>query len=139
MLLKSCGTTASHPISTTELSVFWENKGVITAVGQLDAIYRHRDTSELCIVDFKRTNKNLSPDAHSFGKFGRVTSPMKGKPASEFYKYSLQTSIYACCISQRLGEEVSVSVLLKLFGDTEYEVVECMDLRDEARLILDSL
>ena len=129
-----------HPFLTpfrTELSLFYVARSEVVACGQADAIFQHVDMKDTWIVDFKRTDKNLSPEANDFGKPG--VGPMSGYPGNDFNKYSLQQSMYAVMAAQH-GIRVDRCFLLQVHPSLEsYILHECADFREEARQILDSL
>ena len=121
----------------TELSMFYSCVGQeVVACGQADAIFYCVKSQETWIVDFKRTDKNLEPDAHDFDKPG--LGPMSGMPGNDFNKYSLQQSVYALMAAQH-GIKVDKCFLLQMHPRLEsYRLHECADFRQEARKILNT-
>ena len=105
-------------------------------------------TSKICIalskhyvlVDFKRVlDKTISSDAFSFGKFAKHPA-LNSLPANDFYKYSLQQSIYAVLLEQAGLTVERPFVLLQLDPNvTEYRLIECADLTEQAQQILDEM
>ena len=122
----------------TELSMFYSDGGTkVVACGQADAVFHCPKLHETWIVDFKRTDKNLDPDAHDFGKPG--LGPMNGVPGNDFNKYSLQQSIYSAMAAQH-GIRVAKCFLLQMHPSLEtYKLHECADFRQQAQQILESL
>lgn len=123
----------------TELSVYGKNEaGVIVTVGQADAIFRNKKTGEFLLVDFKRVDKDLSPGAPSYNRFG--AGIMTGVSATDFYKYSIQAWLYAVCIERSTDIKISECVLLQLHPSlSDYECKRCKDFRAHAEMVLDSL
>ena len=53
------------------------------------------------MVDFKRTKKSIDANASAFGRTG--AGPVSHVPATAFYKYSLQQSMYELMLEQTHG------------------------------------
>ena len=122
----------------TELSLFYTRPdGTVCAVGQLDALFAD-ESGRMCIVDFKRTDKPLYARTNAYGKTG--IGVLDGTPANDHYKYSFQQACYSVMFEQRTGVPVNFLFLLALHPEKDkYELVQCTDLRAEARAILDAL
>lgn len=122
----------------TELSLFYTRPdGSVSVCGQLDALLKCSESGAVVMIDFKRTNHSLDPKASCFGKEG--LGLLKGVPANDFHKYSLQLSIYTVLCEQH-GIQVDSRYLLKLHPDIEtYEFVQCCDLVQEARAIVEAV
>jgi len=122
----------------TELCVVWrdEKSDLVTCCGQLDALFKCRESGKVAIVDFKRTLHDLSSEAPNYGKMGKVGSPLEGVVKNDFSTYSLQQSLYATMLAQA-GIEVDACWLLKVHRElASYELVQCADLSKEARQLL---
>jgi hypothetical protein len=89
-----------------ELSLFWtDEEGKPTVCGQADALFCTADGA-LVICDLKRTEHDLSPSKVPFGNALCAAPELSSAYANEHTRYSLQTSIYACMVEQRLGVTV---------------------------------
>lgn len=89
----------------TELSMWWENPdGKVVCAGQLDGLFTDADDN-LVLVDLKRTEHDLSAGVVPFGE-KTCGPPMQTMYASDYIRYSLQQSIYACMFAQRTGLEI---------------------------------
>jgi len=126
-----------HPYRT-ELSLFYSRPdGSVSVCGQLDALLKCSETGAIVMIDFKRTNHDLSPNTHSFGKEG--LGVLAGVPANDFHKYSLQLSIYTV-LCEHHGIQVDSRYLLKMHPDMEtYELAQCCDLVADARAIVEAV
>jgi hypothetical protein len=122
----------------TELSLFWERPdGRIAVVGQLDALFKCRETDKLLLVDFKRVERAIDPDEYDFGRGGKGV--MDGCKANNFVKYSLQLNLYAVMCAQH-GLPVDACYLLQMHPTIdEYKLVQACNLESEAKAILDAL
>lgn len=124
-----------------ELPVFWERSGRVTCCGMIDLVLvRRDDRSRFAIVDYKRSDKDLSPDARAYGK--TAIGPLEGRSATPHLSYSIQQSMYRAMLLQRLGDDRATVEWCKLVqqrpGASSANVVECEDLVVEARGMLDS-
>jgi hypothetical protein len=90
----------------TELSMWWEREsdGKVVCAGQLDGLFTDADDN-LILVDLKRTDHDLSAGVVPYGD-KMCGPPMENFYASDYTRYSLQQSIYACMFAQRTGLEV---------------------------------
>lgn len=118
----------------TELSlVGLAANGVPVVAGQLDLLARD-EQGRYHIIDFKRTEKDLAPDAHGFGH------TLLGRPDNPHHRYSLQCSLYALLLRKQEGINVDGMYLLQLHPDLDDGVVTtATDLRVEARRLLREL
>ena len=124
----------------TELSLYYTDaEDNVVAVGQLDALFQDPTTGELCIVDFKRTDKPLNANEKAFrGKTG--VGLLADTQATDFYKYSLQQSLYSVMFEQRTGVAIKRMFLLALHPSaTEFKLALCADMRGVAKQLLDGL
>ena len=130
----------------TELCVGWRANGQSISAGQIDALYVDKHGRHY-LFDFKRVanNHKLDPKAKGFTP-GPGTppacglGPMAHLPDTHFQKYSLQTSIYNLMLHDTHGIDVGDrQYLLRMHADrAEFELVQCRDLRSEARIALKS-
>lgn len=124
----------------TELSLWWQNNGAVVCAGQLDALLED-ENGDLVLVDLKRTDKNLTAKSIPFG-YKTGIGVMSKYYASEFIKYSLQTSLYAVMLEQRTGRAIDPSKRFLLQAHPSLpsvEWIECRCLDDEARALLGAL
>ena len=130
----------------TEVCVGWRADGRSVSAGQIDALYVDKHGQHY-LFDFKRVAKNhkLDPKEKGFTP-GRGTppacglGPMAHLPDTHYQKYSLQTSIYNLMLANTHGVDVGDRMyLLRMHADRNaYELVQCRDLRAEAREALQS-
>tara|TARA_Y100000389_G_scaffold203295_1_gene251287 strand:- start:676 stop:1548 length:873 start_codon:yes stop_codon:yes gene_type:complete len=119
----------------TELSLFYALNGNVLAAGQLDLFMRDPDSRPV-IIDLKRTDKNLSPYARP-GKAVPLFEALKDTP---FHRYSLQNSMYSVMYEALTGEAVEDLYVLQIPpGGGVATLLKCLDLRKEARVLLDNL
>jgi len=130
----------------TELCVGWREDGRSISAGQIDALYVDRD-GLYYLFDFKRVAKNHKLNVKELGfRASRDAEPACGLgelahlPDTHFQRYSLQTSIYNLMLLNLHGIDVGDRMyLLRMHADrAAYELVQCRDLRPEARVALQS-
>lgn len=126
----------------TELSVYATRDGKPTIAGQLDAVFEDtRDSTgrSLTLVDFKRTDKEIGPGGHSYGK--KMTGELAGRPANLHTKYSMQCHLYAALLSDLLEPGFQIEcALVKLHPSLHsYEYIPCAGLRAEASELISRL
>jgi hypothetical protein len=114
----------------SELVVGDESLGVC---GMVDQVFFNYKANEMQIWDWK-TNKKLRR-TNPFGKF------LKGKlshlPECELSIYSLQLSVYKELIEYKANVKIGKTYIVWFFEENEtYEIIECLDLKKEARYIL---
>jgi hypothetical protein len=127
----------------SELSLFYTNATdkVAVCAGQIDALFNDAD-GDLVIVDLKRTAHDLQETARPFGGKTCAAKCLAERYANDFTRYSLQTSIYAVMLEQRLGRAVRPENRWLLQAHPELESarwVRCACLDAEARTLLDAL
>jgi hypothetical protein len=90
----------------SELSMYYTKAdGSVTIAGQADAIFKDAEGNSV-IVDWKRTNKDLSQECKPF-KDKRCAAPvLEQRLANDHTKYSLQTSVYAIMYHQLTGVKI---------------------------------
>jgi len=125
----------------TELSLFYERgDGTVPCAGQADALLVNEE-NEMVLVDFKRTSKDLTAEAIPF-KGKRCKAPLEGYYANEHNKYSLQQSMYAVMIEQRLQIPVphNKRFLLKIPpGGEACELIPCACFDAQAKALLEGV
>lgn len=121
-----------HQIVRTELSVFWPPRGPPKVAGQID--FLTRTSAGLCIVDLKRSSKNLTASARAF-KYGIGALATVGD--TPLMRYSLQLSLYAVMLGELTREKTGELLLLQVDPERgTVRVTECVDLRAQARVLL---
>ena len=120
----------------TELGVLAKNdQGAVVMVGQADAVFLDKTTNKYVLVDFKRTDKDLTQSAPNYNKYG--VDVMQGVPFNPFFEYSLQAWLYASMLQKSTELEVSHCLLLQLFPTfPNYKVITCKHFQDHAEMIL---
>lgn len=98
--------TAGWTPIRTELSLWFEKDGVATVAGQLDALFRD-ERGQPVIVDLKRTDKALGGDHLPWKCKTCAADVLSEHLATDFTKYSLQTSVYCVMLKQRTGIAVA--------------------------------
>jgi len=122
----------------TELSLFYTRPdGRVAAVGQLDALFRCRETGKTLLLDFKRVERRLDPEERDWGRGG--VGVLEGLRGNDFVKYSTQLHIYAAMCEQH-NIAVDACYILKLHPTIpRYDLLQACDLKAEARAILAEL
>jgi hypothetical protein len=122
-----------------ELSLFWtDSEGKPTVCGQADLLIKNKD-GKLVIVDLKRTQHDLSRSKIPYGDVACAAPQLEHLYASDHARYSLQVSIYACMLKQRLGIVVEPEDRWLLQGHPSMPKAvwtQCRCLDAEAREIL---
>ena len=104
-------------------------------VGQADAVFLDKTTNKYVLVDFKRTDKDLTQSAPNYNKYG--VDVMQSVPFNPFFEYSLQAWLYASMIKKATTLEVSHCLLLQLFPTfPNYKVITCKHFEEHAEMIL---
>jgi len=101
--------------------------------GTIDNLSYNKKTNELVIFDYK-TNKEIkktNPRKETFLK------ELKHLQQCEYMKYSLQLSLYSTIIEKNSNFKVPKSYIVWVNGKTDYELIECLDLKKESNIILD--
>lgn len=122
----------------TELSLFYTRPdGRVAAVGQLDALFKCRETGKMLLIDFKRVERRLDPEERDWGRGG--IGLMEGLRGNQFVKFSIQLHIYAAMCEQH-GIPIDACYILKLHPTVpQYQLLQACDLKAEARAILAAL
>ena len=125
-------------IRRTELALYYQHAdGPALVAGTIDCLYED-DTGTTRVVDLKRTDKNLTRDAHNYGKYG--TGHAGGLPDTDFYRYSLQCWLYSIMFEGLVGRPMGTPLLVQVHPDSSAATeVECADLRAVASEVLRSL
>ena len=94
----------------TEWSIFEEESQV---AGQIDCVFKTDDKEEYHMVDWKRTEKDLTSSAGArFNRYG--IGPCQGILDNNFNKYMVQQNLYSCILSKRYGIELSSMWLVQI-------------------------
>jgi len=128
----------------TELCVGWRAGGRSVSAGQIDALYVDK-AGLYYLVDFKRVeSKNILDPTKVATKRGFNgacgLAPIDHVPDTHYQHYSLQTSIYNVMLHDTHGIDVGERMfLVRMHSDrAQFERVLCVDLRAEAKLLLDA-
>ena len=100
--------------------------------GTIDNLSYNKKTKELVIFDYK-TNKEIKKNNQYGEKF---LKPFNHLDNCEFNKYSLQMSLYATILEKITAFSVPKSYIVWVNGETNYELIECLDLKEESNLVL---
>jgi ATP-dependent exoDNAse (exonuclease V) beta subunit len=102
--------------------------------GSIDNLSYNFKTNELVMFDYK-TNKEIK---RSNPRKETLLNELSHLPQCEFTKYSLQLSLYSTIIEKITNFKVPKSYIVWVNGETDYELIECLDLKKESKTILDS-
>ena len=126
-------------IFRTELLVYYAPDSDPTnalCAGQIDAVFSSGD--KLFIVDFKRTENDLTSHAFHYGKYCKGV--LENIPLTPHTRYSFQQSLYAIMLERLIGSSISEMYLLQMHSNLDdYKLVRCTDYRPQARILLESL
>jgi ATP-dependent exoDNAse (exonuclease V) beta subunit len=100
--------------------------------GTIDNLSYNKNTNELVIFDYK-TNKEITKSNKYKEKLLYSLSHLD---KCEFVKYSLQLSLYSTIIEKITSFSVPKSYIVWVNGETDYELIECLDLKKESNIIL---
>jgi ATP-dependent exoDNAse (exonuclease V) beta subunit len=101
--------------------------------GSIDNLSYNFITKELVIFDYK-TNKEIK---RKNPRKETLLKELKHLPQCEFSKYSLQLSLYSTIIEKVTTFKIPKSYIVWVNGETNYELIECLDLKKESKIILD--
>ena len=73
----------------------------LVCCGQLDALFQHEVTADLCLVDWKRT-KTIEFE----NRFRTLNPPLETMPQSNGNVYSMQLNVYAYILESEYGYSV---------------------------------
>lgn len=120
----------------TELIVHYKDR----CAGRIDALFQHRITKEIYIVDYKRVKPKytLLPDEFSFY---RTLQRFPHIAENKFNEYSMQVCLYDVLLEHSRPEwKASKRFLLRLHAQLPtFQWIECADYRKEARQLLATL
>ncbi len=117
----------------SEIVVGDKNSGVC---GMVDQLFFNYKANELQIWDWK-TNKNIAKHSVYDKKLLGILSHLD---ECELTIYSLQLSMYKKIIQDNTGLDIGKCYLVWFFeGNSNYEVIECLDLTLEAELIFNNI
>lgn len=119
----------------TEMSIFANDAaGEAAVAGQIDLLMSD-SKGGMHIVDWKRAAGDLTPSAHSFGKFF-----LDDLPLNDHHKYSLQLSLYAVMFELQTGIPIVTTRLVQIHPDLDgAQIIDGTDLRSDARNLLESV
>ena len=119
----------------TEMSIYASDAvGDAMVAGQIDLLMRDEEGG-MHIIDWKRAAGDLTPGAHSFGKFF-----LDDLPLNDHHKYSLQLSLYALMFELQTGKPVVSTRLVQIHPDLDgAQIIPGTDLRSDARNLLESV
>jgi ATP-dependent exoDNAse (exonuclease V) beta subunit len=102
--------------------------------GTIDNLSLNTKTNELVIFDYK-TNKEIKKNNPRNETF---ISLLKHLENCEYVKYSLQLSLYSHILEKTTSFKIPTSYIVWVGGD-EYEVLQCLNLKKESKIMLDNV
>lgn len=102
--------------------------------GTIDNLSLNTKTNELVIFDYK-TNKDIKRKNPRNEMMLDCLSHLQN---CEYSKYSLQLSLYSYIIEKITSFSVPKSYIVWVNGETNYELIECLDLKKESSTILEN-
>ena len=128
-------TLAGWSARRTELALYHTREDGTTIAGMIDLLYQDA-AGQLRVVDLKRSDKVLTPQAPNFGKMGAgAAASLKD---TDYYRYSLQCWLYSLMLKDLSGMEVGAPLLVQVHPtQNSAKVIHCQDLEDVARNLLD--
>ena len=102
--------------------------------GSVDNLSYNFITKELVMFDYK-TNKEIK---RKNPRKETLLNELKHLQQCEYAKYSLQLSLYSAIIEKITEYKVPKCYIVWVNGETNYELIECLDLKKESITILDN-
>ncbi len=100
--------------------------------GTLDNLSFNKKTKSFVIFDYK-TNKKIKMS----NSYEKLRGPLKHLDQCEYVKYSLQLSLYSYIIESKTSISIPESYIVWVNGKDNYELIKCLDLKKESKIILD--
>lgn len=100
--------------------------------GTIDELCFNKKTKELIVFDWK-TNLEIAKKSKYKEK---MLPPFKHLDKCELTTYSLQLHLYCLILERNTPFFVGTPKIVWLTGQDDYEIIDCLDLRKEAELIL---
>lgn len=100
--------------------------------GSIDNLSYNFIKNEFVIFDYK-TNKEIKTKNP---KGDKMTDCLSHLQQCEFTKYSLQLSLYSTIMEKVTNFQVPNSYIIWVNGDKDYELIKCLDLKKESKMIL---
>jgi ATP-dependent exoDNAse (exonuclease V) beta subunit len=119
-----------HVLLKSELVIGDKESGIC---GTIDNLSYNKKSKELVLFDYK-TNKEITK-SNKYGE--KLLHSLNHLDKCEFTKYSLQLSLYSTIIEKITSFSVPKSYIVWVNGETNYELIECLDLKKESNIILD--
>ena len=121
-----------HFIIKSEFVIGDKESGIC---GTIDNLSFNKKTKEMVIFDYKTNKeiKKINPRGDNLLKTFNYL------PQCEYIKYSLQMSLYSLIIEKNTSFEIPKSYIVWVGGKEEYELIECLDLKKEAKMMLDNV
>lgn len=103
--------------------------------GMIDNLSYNRKTKEFAIFDYK-TNKEIKK-TNPRGEM--LLSPFNHLQNCELSKYSLQLALYTLIFEKNTPFKIGYSGIIWVSGEDDYELIEPLDLRKEAEMLLNNI
>lgn len=100
--------------------------------GTIDELSFNTKTKEIVVFDWK-TNLEIAMKSKYKEK---MLAPFKHLDNCELTRYSLQAHLYSLILSRNTPFYIGEPKIVWLAGKNGYEIIDCLDLRKEAELIL---
>lgn len=119
-----------HILLKSEFVVGDKESGIC---GTIDNLSYNKETNELVIFDYK-TNKEIKKKNPRDDTF---LQPIQYLSQCEYIKYSLQLCLYQIIIERNSNFKVPKSYIVWVANKENYELMETLNLRKEAEMLLD--
>jgi hypothetical protein len=103
--------------------------------GTIDNLSLNKKTGKLALFDYK-TNKEIKREGY---KGEMLLPPINTVPKCELGKYSLQLELYKIILEKNTGFEVGDCKVVWVAGQDGYELINILDVKKEAELILNNI
>ena len=123
---------SEHILLKSEFVIGDKKSGVC---GTIDNLSLNTKTNEMVIFDYK-TNKEIKRNNPRKEFLLDCLSHLEN---CEFVKYSLQLSLYSLIIENITDFKIPRSYIVWVSGENSYELIKCMDLKNEASILLNSI
>lgn len=118
-----------YQIYRTEWSIYIED---LKIAGQLDALFKHKDTGEFLLCDWKR-----SKEIKMFNRFEKGLGCLSHLDNCNFNHYSIQLNIYKYILENYYGLKITKMMLVILHpNQQDYKTIDVVDMIKEVKDIL---
>jgi ATP-dependent exoDNAse (exonuclease V) beta subunit len=100
--------------------------------GTIDNLSFNKKTKQLVIFDYK-TNKDIKMK-NNYGE--KLLNELSFLDKCEYTKYSLQLSLYSHILEKKTSFSVPTSYIVWVNAKENYDLIKCIDLKRESKIIL---